>query len=169
MVEVGWRLPPTRFGVCSLSSSIGNCWMDNLRLGGSIRGISGTLRREGQGEYCGYFEDSMWWPLPVSVMDGGLVPVSKYWTYRSHASVYGPNKPSSLPSIDTWLKPTTSLAGSGEKLRQVPWTTQSGWEVESGALFLGGSSIRPTLLMTRERLPRMGTARWKHRSSVHWL
>jgi hypothetical protein len=88
----------------------------------------------------------------------GLVPVSKYWTYRSHAGDYGPSKPSSLPSTDAWLKPTTSLVGLGEKLRWVPWTTQPGWEVESGALFLGSSSIRPTLLATHERLPCTGTA-----------
>jgi hypothetical protein len=29
----------------------------------------------------------------------GLAPASKYWTYRSHASVYGSSKPSSLLSI----------------------------------------------------------------------
>jgi hypothetical protein len=46
--------------------------------------------------------------------------------YRSHAIVYEPSKPSSLPSIDVWLKPTASLAGLGEKLRRVPRTTQSG-------------------------------------------
>jgi hypothetical protein len=30
------------------------------RLGGVSKGISGTLRREWWGEYCGYFEISMW-------------------------------------------------------------------------------------------------------------
>jgi hypothetical protein len=40
MVEVEWRLPLMRFRVCSLSSSFDNCWMDNLRSGGAIRGIS---------------------------------------------------------------------------------------------------------------------------------
>jgi hypothetical protein len=87
-----------------------------------------------------------------------LVPVSKYWTYRSHASVYRPSKPSSRSSIDAWLNPTASLVGLGEKLRWVPRTTQPGWEVESGELFLGSSCIRPTLLMTYKRLPRMRTA-----------
>jgi hypothetical protein len=28
--------------------------LDNLRPGGAIRGISGTLGREGRGECCGY-------------------------------------------------------------------------------------------------------------------
>jgi hypothetical protein len=49
------------------------------------------------------------------------------------------------------------MAVLGEKLRWVPRATQSGWDVESGALFLGSSSIRPTLSMTYERLPRTGT------------
>jgi hypothetical protein len=82
----------------------------------------------------------------------GLVSVSKYWTYRLHAGLYRTSKPISLPSIDVWLKPTASLAQLGEKLRWVPRTTQLGWEVESGALFLESSSIRPMLLMTCERL-----------------
>jgi hypothetical protein len=30
------------------------------RPGGASRGISGTLRMEGWGEYCGYSEVSMW-------------------------------------------------------------------------------------------------------------
>jgi hypothetical protein len=30
--------------------------LDDLRPGGAIRGISGTLRREGLGECYGYFE-----------------------------------------------------------------------------------------------------------------
>jgi hypothetical protein len=56
MVEVKWRLPLTRRRACSLSSSIDKCCLDNLRPGGAIRGISGTLRRKGQGECCGYSE-----------------------------------------------------------------------------------------------------------------
>jgi hypothetical protein len=44
--------------------------------------------------------------------------------YQSHAGDYGPSKYSSLPSTDAWLKPTASLAGLGEKLRWVSWTTQ---------------------------------------------
>jgi hypothetical protein len=49
-----------RFRVYFLSSSFGNCWMDNLRPGGAIRGISGTLRRGGRGECYVYSEVSMW-------------------------------------------------------------------------------------------------------------
>jgi acetyl-CoA carboxylase beta subunit len=36
LVEVEWRLSLARFRVYSLSSLIGNCWMDNLRPGGAI-------------------------------------------------------------------------------------------------------------------------------------
>jgi hypothetical protein len=39
---------------------------------GTIRGISGILRREGLGECCGYFEVSMLYPSPVSVKDQGV-------------------------------------------------------------------------------------------------
>jgi hypothetical protein len=53
-----------------------------------------------------------------------------------------------------------------EKLRRVPWTTQSGREVESGALFQGSISIRPTLLGQRERLPHTGTTNRKRMSGV---
>jgi hypothetical protein len=89
--------------------------------------------------------------------------------YRSHAGVYGPSKPSSLPSTDAWLKPTASLAGLREKLRWALWTTQPSGEVESGALFLESSSIHPTLLTTCETLPRTGTARRKRKPSVRGL
>jgi hypothetical protein len=50
-----------------------------------------------------------------------LAPTSKYWTYRSHAVVYGPNKRSSWSPTGAWLMPTTSLVGSGEKLGMDPW------------------------------------------------
>jgi hypothetical protein len=49
-----------RFRACALSSSMDNCCMDNLRSGGAIRGTSGTLRREGRGEWCGYSGVPMW-------------------------------------------------------------------------------------------------------------
>jgi hypothetical protein len=60
--------------------------LGNLRPGGAIRVISGTLGREGRGECCGYSEISMWQPPPVSVKDIGVgtreqvlnVPIT-YW------------------------------------------------------------------------------------------
>jgi hypothetical protein len=54
----------------------------------------------------------------------GLAPTSKCWMYRSHAGVYGPNKPSSLSSTEGWLKPTASLVGLGETLGIDPWIGQ---------------------------------------------
>jgi hypothetical protein len=55
-----------------------------------------------------------------------------------------PSKSGSLPLIGAWLKRTASMAVLREKLRRVPWTTQPGGEVESGALFRGSSaSIQP--------------------------
>jgi hypothetical protein len=68
----------------------------------------------------------------------GLVPMSKYWTYRSLASDMSPvslvaycRQMFGLSALLQWLL--------GEKLRWVPRTTQPGWEVESGALFLRSS------------------------------
>jgi hypothetical protein len=69
----------------------------------------------------------------------GLAPASKYWTYWSHASDIDSVNQCTLSSIDAWLKRTAFMAVLGEKLRQVPRTTQPGWEVESGVLFLGSS------------------------------
>jgi hypothetical protein len=50
----------------------------------------------------------------------GLVPVSKYWMYWSHAGVYGPSKPSSRLSTEAWLFFTASLAVVGEMLGMDP-------------------------------------------------
>jgi hypothetical protein len=82
----------------------------------------------------------------------GLDSMSKYWTYWLHAGDMGLISWCTLLSTNVWLKPTASIVVLEEKLRRVPWATQSGWEVESGALFLRSSSIRPTLLTTCERL-----------------
>jgi hypothetical protein len=49
---------------------------------GASRGISGTLRREGQGEWCGYYEVSVWWPPFVSVKDRiVLAPMASFYNY----------------------------------------------------------------------------------------
>jgi hypothetical protein len=44
-----------------------------------------------------------------------------------------------------------------------------GLGVASGALILESRTIHPTLLMTRERLPRTGTTRRKHTPGVRGL
>jgi hypothetical protein len=65
--------------------------------------------------------------------------------------------------------PTASLAGSGEKLGTDPWIGQ-----QSAVDCVGSSSSQEqwdcsTLSMTRERLPRIGTAHRKHTPSVRGL
>jgi hypothetical protein len=45
-----------RHRACSLSSSIDKCCLDNLRPGGAIMAISGTLGKQWWGECCGYSE-----------------------------------------------------------------------------------------------------------------
>jgi hypothetical protein len=67
--------------------------------------------------------------------------------------VYGPNKASSLSSIEAWLKPTASLAVRGEKLGRDPQIGQSAcWRCSREFLFLGSSGIHPNLSLTCERL-----------------
>jgi hypothetical protein len=55
----------------------------------------------------------------------GLVSMSMYWMYRSHAGVYGPSKPSSRLSTEAWLFSTASLTIVGEKLCTDPQIGQS--------------------------------------------
>jgi hypothetical protein len=50
----------------------------------------------------------------------------------------------------------------GEKLGDRPTDHSVGLGVVSGALFLGSSRVRPTLLVAYERLPCTGTACRKH-------
>jgi hypothetical protein len=69
----------------------------------------------------------------------GLAPASQYWMYRSHPGDMGPVSLVVCSSTDVWLKCTASMIVLGEKLRWVSRATQPGWEVESGALFLGSS------------------------------
>jgi hypothetical protein len=71
----------------------------------------------------------------------GLIPVSKYWTYRSHSGVYGLSKPTSWLPTEGWLFPTTSMVGSGEKLDTDPWITQSGWGLCRKPFFLGAVDL----------------------------
>jgi hypothetical protein len=58
------------------------------------------------------------------------------------------------------------MAVLGEKLGDGPVDHSAGLEVVSGALFLGSSRVRPTLLVACERLPRMGTVHRKHMSGI---
>jgi hypothetical protein len=66
----------------------------------------------------------------------GLAPVSKYWTYWSHAVVYGPSKLNSRMSIEAWLFPTASMVGFRGKLGTDPRITQPGWGLHREPFFL---------------------------------
>jgi hypothetical protein len=47
--------------------------LDKMETGlGHFGGSMETLRRDGQGECCGYSEVYMWWPPPMSVKDRGV-------------------------------------------------------------------------------------------------
>jgi hypothetical protein len=57
----------------------------------------------------------------------------------------------------------------GEKLGGGPVDHSAGLEVVLGALFLGSSRVRPTLLVAYKSLPRMTTARRKRTLDVRGL
>jgi hypothetical protein len=61
------------------------------------------------------------------------------------------------------------MAVLGEKLGGGLVDHSAGLRVVSGALFLGSSRVRPTLMMTCERLPRTWTARRKRMYDIHRL
>jgi hypothetical protein len=61
------------------------------------------------------------------------------------------------------------MAMLGKKLGGGPMDHSVGLGVVSGALFLGNSMVRPTLLVACERLPCTGTARRKRTPGVHRL
>jgi hypothetical protein len=61
------------------------------------------------------------------------------------------------------------MAVLGEKLGGGPTDHSVGLGVVSGALFLGSSRVRPTLLMACKRLPRTRTAHRKRTSGVRGL
>jgi hypothetical protein len=105
-------------------------------LGGSVEPSEG----KGGESAVAILRFSMWYPPPASVKDRGVGTREKVLNVLIACRWYGPGKPSSLLPTSVWLKCTDSMTVLGEKLRWVPRTTQRGWEVESGALFLGSSA-----------------------------
>jgi hypothetical protein len=105
----------------------------------------------------------------MSVKDRGVGTHEKVLNVSIACRWYVPGKPSSLLSTGAWLKHTTSIAVLGDKLRRVPRTTQPGWEVESGALFIGSStSVQPCWWLTKGchiRGPPTGSVHWVY---VDW-
>jgi hypothetical protein len=97
-----------------------------------------------------------------------LVPVSKYWTYRSCTGDIG------LVSLVACCRQMFGFhycfnAVLGEKLGGRPADHSAGLGVISGALFLRSSRVHPTLLMACERLPHTGTTRRKRTPGVRGL
>jgi hypothetical protein len=106
---------------------VGNRWLntliypwtlilDDLRQGGAIKGISGTLRREGWGECCGYSEVFYVVAPPVLVKDRWVSTREQVLNVSITYRWYGLGKPSSLLLIDVLAFSTGSLVGSREKL-----------------------------------------------------
>jgi hypothetical protein len=109
-----------------------------------------TTSWESPGVWCGKLAPPKLWPLPLSVKDRWVSLREQVLNILITCWWYGPMKPCSLPSTGVWLKCTTSMIVLGEKLRWVPWATQSGWEVESRALFLESSaSVQPYWWLTK--------------------
>jgi hypothetical protein len=92
----------------------------NWRSGGALRWKVKIVSWEGQGVVCGSWHLQGCSPRLYWLKTDGLTLVSKYSTYRSHAGIYGPSKPSSLSPTVAWLTPTASLVGLGEKLGTDP-------------------------------------------------
>jgi hypothetical protein len=98
----------------------------------------------------------------------GLVPVSNYWMYRSHASDMG------LVSLVVCHQ---QVLGLSALLQWLCWERNLGRAVDHLAGLRGGigctfsqeQCICPTLLTSHERLPRMGTVRRKRTSGIRGL
>jgi uncharacterized membrane protein len=112
--------------------------IDNLRPAGSLRCKVETAVGKVR-EWCVASWHLQGCSPHLSVKDRWIGPMSKYWTYWSHAGDMGPISLVACSSIDVCLKRTASMVVLAEKLRWVPQTTQPGWEVESGAHFLESS------------------------------
>jgi hypothetical protein len=95
-----------------------------------------------------------------------LAPMSKYWTYWSHADDMGPVNLVVGHHQELGLRPLLHCwfgweAGYGpvDQLSGVLW-------IVSGALFLRSNEICPNLSAPHKRLPRTGTARKKRTQGV---
>jgi hypothetical protein len=100
----------------------------------------------------------------------GLVPMSKYWTYRSHAGVYGLNKPSNLPSTEGGFTPHYFNGWLGRETGYRPMNRSTDvLLIMSGAVFLRSSGSVHRCWWLHERVRRMGTTRRKRTSGVFGL
>jgi hypothetical protein len=95
----------------------------------------------------------------------GLVPVIKYWTYRSHASDMSP------VSLVACCRQMFAFHYyfNGYVGRETGWWTCGSLSRARGCvgrLFLGSSRVHPTLLVACKRLSYTGTTRRKHTLGV---
>jgi hypothetical protein len=100
------------------------------RPGRASRGISGTLRRKGRGECCGYSEVSMWYPLSVKIKDYiVLAPMTSFELCTDHMSGFmGPDEPSSFCNYFAKLHLPTSCGAFTFGGRMRPRANTSSWE-----------------------------------------
>jgi hypothetical protein len=92
------------------------------RSGGASRGICVTIRREGRGECCGYFDVSMWYPSFVSVKDRAvLAPMTSLKLCDDHMSGFmRSDKPSSFYNYYVELHLPTSCGAFIFEGRMMP-------------------------------------------------
>jgi hypothetical protein len=99
----------------------------------------------------------------------GLTPASKYWTYRSHAGIYGPSKPNSRLSTDVCLSPLLHWLAQKRS-----WVRNHG-SVSRCAMNYVGSPFSweqwlcPTLSTTREGLLCIDHVRYVWSWTIHGL
>jgi hypothetical protein len=78
--------------------------------------------------------------LPVSVKDRWVGPSRESVEHIDRVLVYGPSKPSSLPSTEGGFTPTASMVTSGRETRYEPANRPAVvLSIVSGALFLRSS------------------------------
>jgi hypothetical protein len=100
----------------------------------------------------------------------GLTPVSKYWTYQSHADVYRPSKSSSwLPTV-AWLYPHCFIGWLMRETGYGPIDRSADmlWIV-LGAIFLGSSDPAQLCWWLHERLLYVDHVRYVWSWTIHGL
>jgi hypothetical protein len=115
-----WRLPLVRFRVCSISSSIGNYWIDILRPGGALRWKVETVVGKVREWYVESWHFQGCSPRLCRLRTNGLTHTIKYWMYGSHTDNMDPVSIVADRQQKVGFIPTTSLVDSGEKLGMDP-------------------------------------------------
>jgi hypothetical protein len=106
---------------------------------------------------------------PVSIKDRWVGPREQVLNVPIACWCYGFSKPSSLSSIEAWLKPTASLVGLEDKLGTDPWIGQPTCCGLCRESFFGSSGIHPNLSMTHEWLLYIDHVRYIWSMAIHEL